>query len=862
MSSPFQTFVSKYKVEKGSEFTHTSLGKNAGSFYIPSDAEDTFTELYFIALENGDELNFTEKHRDICPIVIDLDFKQKSDDRLYNDTHITQFLKALKTYVKQYVDIGDEKLQFYVMEKLSPRRNKSKEEFKDGIHIVVPNVVTKPVIQFMIRQKIIEHDMSNIFGSTFINTYEDIYDEAVIQKNNWFMYGSKKPDEEFPWTVTKIYDCSLNEIDNIHSDEEMMHLMSIRNKYDATPIIADKIEEVKAFADSLIKPTTNNISVINHTPSDLLTIEALVKMLNPTRAESYKDWVNTGTCLKNIDDKLLNVWIDFSKQSSKFVDGECERKWKSFYNKDGGLTEGSLRYWAKHDNLAEYNKLRQKDLENLIYFSRNETHHDLAKVVHFLFDDEFVCCHMNNKPVWYEFKAHRWVECPNAVSLKMKLSNDVFREYSKASAKYHQLASITDDDGKQSLYTEIAKKLGAIATKLKMVAFKTNVITECEQLFCVSTKEYYEKLDENKYLIGFNDGVIDLKSGDIRNGLPTDFITYSTKYNLGERDEVYIKKIKDLMESIFPDDEVRLYVWITIAYALSGNKYMEFLHFWIGTGANGKGVVSKLIEMAFGEYCYNPDVSVFTTKKSSSSSANPELAKMKGKRIAISTEPNEDDKFQVGPLKAWTGGDKIQARALYKDNIEFASQFLIIIQMNHKPALSDFDLGIARRLKNVEFVNKFVTEPKLPNERLGNSGLKREIETDIKWGQNFMHMLLDVYREYVMGDKTFETPKAVQQYTDEYLATNNAVGSFLAETCEITNSKDDKILTKELFELFKASDYYNGKDNNNFTSTMGMLGYKSVKCSERNQYRNKHIFYGIQPKTGYGFVDDSEEELD
>ena len=36
------------------------------------------------------------------------------------------------------------------------------------------------------------------------NPYSDVHDVAVIQRNNWMMYGSKKPHGE-PYKLTKIY---------------------------------------------------------------------------------------------------------------------------------------------------------------------------------------------------------------------------------------------------------------------------------------------------------------------------------------------------------------------------------------------------------------------------------------------------------------------------------------------------------------------------------------------------------------------------------------------------------------------------------------------------------------------------------
>lgn len=873
MTTPIQKFVSDYKVVSGSALTHTTFGKVNASYYIPADKEDEFKELYLSALESGEELNFTEKHRDISPVLIDLDFKQSTSDRLYTYAMIENFIGAIKRQLRQYINISDDgkELTAFVLEKPQPRPNE-KGGFKDGVHIVFPYAITKPEVQYIIRNNMLEKNgenvsfkMYSIFDTTFTNSYENIYDEAVIYRNNWFMYGSKKPDEADAWTVSKIYNSKTEEIENEYDDNELIDILSIRNKFELCEMTYTGIEEVVAYKKLHDKPkkTEEEKAETHHTPSDLKTIEELVKMLKISRADNHKEWINTGMCLKNIDERLCDVWIEFSKTSPKFVNGECEKLWRGFTRRADGLTEGSLRFWAKMDSPNEYKEFMRSDLWDLIKQSRNETHTDIARVVHYLFKETYVCCFLNDKPYWYEFKNHRWVDCPNAVTLRQRLSNEVAKEYCVAAVKYQVKSATTEDAGEQAQCTEIAKKLSSISLKLKNATFKANIMKECQEFFVVSKKDFYDKLDENKYLLGFDNGVYDLEAGLFREGLPSDYLTFTVGYDYVEPNEEYINKIEDLMSAIFPNDKVRLYVFITLAYALCGNKFMEFLQFWIGTGANGKGVIAVLIKMAFGGYNYNPHVSVFTTKKKSSSAADPAMFQMKGKRIAIATEPAEGDKLQVDALKAWSGGDMIQARDLYKTCIEFAAQFLIIIQMNHKPALSDFDLGFARRLKNVEFINKFVAEPKLPHERLGNTGLKKEIENNLVWRQSFMHILLKVYGEYVQGDKVFETPKEVQQFTEDYLSVNNKVGSFLAECCEVTNNKDDIILTKTLFEAFMGSDHYNERNHDNFKEHMEMLGYKATVCKKRDpQYRDKKIFSGIKTKSNCAIVDEEEDAYD
>ena len=54
----------------------------------------------------------------------------------------------------------------------------------------------------------------------------------------------------------------------------------------------------------------------------------------------------------------------------------------------------------------------------------------------------------------------------------------------------------------------------------------------------------------------------------------------------------------------------------------------------------------------------------------------------KGKRFAYLEESNENDKMNIGLLKEFTGGDKITARGLYAEPIDFKPQFKMLLLCN------------------------------------------------------------------------------------------------------------------------------------------------------------------------------------
>ena len=61
-----------------------------------------------------------------------------------------------------------------------------------------------------------------------------MFDKAVIDRANWQMYGSTKPNQP-PYIVTKawkVYANRYEEVVNIPDDKELIRLLSVRNKFD------------------------------------------------------------------------------------------------------------------------------------------------------------------------------------------------------------------------------------------------------------------------------------------------------------------------------------------------------------------------------------------------------------------------------------------------------------------------------------------------------------------------------------------------------------------------------------------------------------------------------------------------------
>lgn len=611
-------FLLQFRVEKGCEHTHTSFARPSGAFYIPGQRFADFMALYKAAIARGEDVFLTERHRAIGPVLVDLDFRwdlapgfpgtsasatalQTAPQRRYTPEAVEGFARLYCSKLAKYV--APQVFDVYVLEKPAGP-TVQKNLLKDGVHIEIPGVVTRPAVQYLVRQDVLAEAASVFSALGLANRYEDVVDEAIIERNNWLMYGAKKPNGA-PYVVTRVlrYSAASGQLSdvtaefNIADTAALVDRLAIRNKFEETPLnstsaslVADyeqQLEERRKRKELVQTVMANTPCTANNTTCDNLeTVGKLVDVLDKARGENYNDWVRVGWCLRNIDHRLLDKWIEFSRQSPKYVEGECARMWT--HMRMGGLGIGTLHMWARKDSPERYKEIIRTDLSELINKSASGTHCDIALVVHAMYRYEYVCASIRCRS-WYEFRSHRWHSCDSACSLRKKLSNEVYREYTQAALWNQQRAVAVEEETEQKRHMEVCTKMNAIALKLKDTNFKDNIIKECCELFY--HEKFEEKLDSNCGLVGFLNGVYDLDNSEFREGRPDDYISFTTgiNYVAYSEDLPHLQDIKRFWSQVLPNEDIREYVLTLLASFLSGYTREERFHIWTGSGCHEKG---------------------------------------------------------------------------------------------------------------------------------------------------------------------------------------------------------------------------------------------------------------------------------
>jgi RecA-family ATPase len=133
---------------------------------------------------------------------------------------------------------------------------------------------------------------------------------------------------------------------------------------------------------------------------------------------SYQEWINIGMALK-AEGYECSVWDNWSKNDSRYKDGECERKWRGFIGSSHPVSGGSIIKLAKdagwipptriNDGLIEWDDIIEYDGDGMIYEPKidKKPTEQLITYLEILFkEDEFVGYVTND--VWQDSKG-KWM---------------------------------------------------------------------------------------------------------------------------------------------------------------------------------------------------------------------------------------------------------------------------------------------------------------------------------------------------------------------------------------------------------------------------------------------------------------------
>ena len=287
--------------------------------------------------------------------------------------------------------------------------------------------------------------------------------------------------------------------------------------------------------------------------------------------------------------------------------------------------------------------------------------------------------------------------------------------------------------------------------------------------------------DDDPWLLGTPGGTVDLATGRLRPADPADRITRATSVAPADTADCPLWR-RFLDQAMEGDTERTTFLQRFCGYALTGETCEHMLLFGLGEGGNGKSVFVNTVRHIFGTYAAvaAPDLLAHGAGRRAGKAHSAEIAMLAGARLVTAAETEEGRIWADGRLKLLTGGDPVTARFLGRDPFTFTPRFKLLVTGNHRPVLRTVDAALRRRLCLVPFTHT----PAVPDRRL-EAKLRDEAPAILRW------MIEGCSAWAAEGQASgwaggLGRPEAVASATDAYLASEDLVGQFLAEWCDLS----------------------------------------------------------------------------
>lgn len=781
----------KSRIKKDGILTHARIkseehGVVGGAYTIPAADLPQFYEVYYNEVfGSGMPEYMVEMQTESGPLVIDLDFRLKEPARAYTMDHVTDFLSTVLEEVGTVCAVGNEPFPVLLLEKDGINAS-NPSVIKDGIHLFLGLSMDQTAKSILRTRVLSKMSIWDDLQAKLTNSWDGVIDSGVfLGKTGWQLYGSTKPGYE-PYKLTRVFTATREESGYFNltgvrlqtfNIRENLARMSVKYTGYSTAHIApsfqeeyDRIKTGKRAAPKVIIQECAAICPSSIDSEEMLeaAVNDFLESLDPIEGvktrnafmyamclpeefygpQSYDKWIRVGWAMKNTDPRLFPCWLKFSSQSPSFSFDSVPKlydDWNSWsHRSENALSLLSIIFWARTSAPEKYQVVNSKSIDAqlnaLIYSPNPVTETDYAELMLLMHGDNFACASIRNA-VWFQYIDNQWREDDSGVSLYNKITDPRHGIVALIQMKIKEKTKATDEESKKCLV-----KLRAMLTEVKRGDRKQSIMRDCKYKFYI--KNFMNMLDEKDHLLCCANGVVDfsVESTDpkdyFRRGKPDDYTSRSTNNPfLHDLDLPEVAEIEQFIAELIPDEDVREFMWDHMASILIGKNKNQTFIIYTGQGNNGKSKLVEFLGKVLGDYKATVPITLITNKRAGIGAATPEVMQLRGVRYAVMQEPSKGDVINEGIMKELTGGDPLQARALFKEPVTFTPQFTLVVCTNSMMDVTTSDEGTWRRIRVVDFKSLFKESPD-PEDRY-QFKLDKSIDRKFdRWKGPMLNMLI------------------------------------------------------------------------------------------------------------------------
>ena len=99
--------------------------------------------------------------------------------------------------------------------------------------------------------------------------------------------------------------------------------------------------------------------------------------------------------------------------------------------------------------------------------------------------------------------------------------------------------------------------------------------------------------------------------------------------------ENILEEINKFVDELFPNEELRKYMWEHLASVLIGTNDNQTFNIYTGSGCNGKSKMVELMTKCLGDYKATVPITLVTQARNNIGSTSPEIVQLMGVRYAV-----------------------------------------------------------------------------------------------------------------------------------------------------------------------------------------------------------------------------------
>jgi len=603
-------------------------------------------------------------------------------------------LKDIETKTNETIELGCYKLRClfdepnlkFAIESSSGFEDKIKKGITYNIKISVHIVVLGLKIQGQyFKDLIIE------------NKYDDIFDLSVYNPDNQkFRVASFKKKGSPRESV-------------IHSGELSDFLISNITDEEHIEGVGSNMKPIITTIDPVIENPQVESPTIIYSDYDEVKVKTLLDMITPS---NYEEWIQTTKILKSINPKLKDIWTEWSIKQDGYNEDENNKIWDNI--KSTGYKIASLHFMARKNKKA-YQQMKLKSFIDDVLFSPTQSSiADLfveiisGRVI--ITDTKHGDAYVFNEDncLWEERRLSLFY---NYISKKI---TPIFYDVMKDN---NDTIKVSKDEEAIDKLKATNKKCMAIIKDLQNASFLGGCIKFIVSHNGIYRPDFRDILIKNRHLLGVKNGVVNLKTGELRNREPEDYLVSAldVDYNTNASSQVWEDFLYDIMEhpNIKDTPAVVAYIKKLFGYCITRETKEQIMVLMNGCGGNGKSLLLNTITNIFKPVCASVDESLFdgNIKKQSANAASPATADLFNKAMGLVTEIDENTSFDK-VFKQIVDGGTLSGRQLHSAIITFENTIKIMAVTNHIPKFT-CDAAILRRINCLTFHNTYVPQEKL-----------------------------------------------------------------------------------------------------------------------------------------------------